>query len=148
MKQQARTIPPELALRTAAASHLQANLARNGRLMAHCEKLAGARRGDRVAALNAAARLIRADAGMLSTLARVAQIESVHRTIVDKFSGLTPHGANSNSNFYQDREKEGEAAHAKLTRIVEAAVTAHERTIGQAMIASDNWERARYASAA
>jgi hypothetical protein len=149
MKRQSRSkLPPELALRAAAASHLTEQLARTARLTARCEDLASARRGDRIAALNAAARLVRADASTLSMLVRVAQIESVHRTIVDKFSGLTPHGAYSNSNFFEDEEKKREDARAKLAKLIESHVLDHERKIGKAIIDSDNWERARYANAA
>jgi hypothetical protein len=138
---------PETRLKQAAADHITAQLACNARLMAHCEALAEAKRGDRVAALNAASRLMRADAGLLAQLARVAQIESVHRTISQTIPVFGSGAVHSNSNFSEEellREKAGE----KLARLVERHVRDYERKIGLAMIDSDNAERTRYANAA
>ena len=125
---------PEHPLRAVAAEHLTAQLARNARLIARAEKLAGAQRGDRVAALNAAARLMRADAGLLAHLARVAQIESVHRTIsqtIPTFGSGAP-GLNSNIS-----EEEQEAKVEKVWRIMNehvgnaiAARTSRPKTTG------------------
>lgn len=119
---------PETRLKQAAADHIAAQLACNARLMARCEALADAKRGDRIAALNAASRLMRADAGLLAQLARVAQIESVHRTIsqtIPVFGGGAP-GLNSNFS-----EEEAEATREKLWRRmnehVEAAIAARTR---------------------
>lgn len=71
---------PDDQLRQTAAAHLSAPLDRNARLIERCEALASAQRGDRIGALNAAARIMRADAALAAMFARVARIETRHRS--------------------------------------------------------------------
>lgn len=117
--------PPEIALRHAAANHITASLARNARLMARCEELAGARRGDRIAALNAAARLMRADSGTLSMLARVAQMESIHRTITQTIPAFGANEPGLNSNLSEEeQEKLREKIWRRMNEHVQDAIAA------------------------
>ncbi len=77
-------LPPDEALRIVTAERLAAQLDRGMRLIARCEDLASARRGDRIGAINAAARVMRANADAAGAFARVAQVEMRQRSIVEK----------------------------------------------------------------
>src|SRR5262249_51877680 len=75
-------LPPEDSLGLAIADILQAQFGATHRLVERCETLASARRGDRVAPITAAARLLRASGQLALGLARVARIETRHRSII------------------------------------------------------------------
>jgi hypothetical protein len=70
-------------LRQVTALRLAGQMERNARLIERCEALALAAEGDPVAALNAASRLLKADAAVAAMLARLAHVETRHRALID-----------------------------------------------------------------
>lgn len=70
-------------LRRLAVARLAEHLDIGSSLVARCEELAHASRGDRLGPLHAAARLMRANALVAQALANVAQVERRRRTIVE-----------------------------------------------------------------
>ncbi|HEY1963173.1 MAG TPA: hypothetical protein VGG69_12190 [Rhizomicrobium sp.] len=70
-------------LRKAAVGRLAAQMDRNARLIERCEALALSGEGDAIAALNAASRLMKADAAVAAMVARLGQVETRHRSLID-----------------------------------------------------------------
>lgn len=104
-------------LRLVLAEHLARNLGRSESLIARAEKLIARRGTDRIGALNAAARLLTADAKSAAALAQVVSVEQRRRTIVERIQRPDPQLLELNS-----RKMDPAAARAKVqARIVEIA---------------------------
>ena len=97
-------------LRQATAGRLTVQMERNARLIERCEALALAGEGDPVAALNAASRLIKADAAVAAMLARLAHVETRHRAVVDVNTPTKePRAELNRKKFHADRISRREA---------------------------------------
>jgi len=86
-------------LRRAAAGQLAQHLELGAALVARCETLSQAPRGDRLGPLYAAARLMRANAQVAQVLAHVALVERRNRSIVEHIQPPDPKKAELNSNL-------------------------------------------------
>ncbi|HEY4941110.1 MAG TPA: hypothetical protein VII56_06755 [Rhizomicrobium sp.] len=78
------------ALRRLAAERLAEHLDLGASLIQRCEDLSLVRKGDRLGPIYAAARVLRADAQVAQALARVAQVESCHRSVVETVAKPDP----------------------------------------------------------
>lgn len=93
------------ALRRLAAEKLARHLEMGGELVARCQELAKAGRGDRLGPLTAAARLMRANAQVAQTLAHVALVERRSRTIVETIQKPDPKISELNAKEKSRREE-------------------------------------------
>ena len=84
-------------LRRHAVTRLAEHLDIGSGLAARCEHLADLPTGDRLAPINAAARLMHANASVARAFAQVAQVERRQRTIIEHIQPLVPKKADSNS---------------------------------------------------
>ncbi len=100
--------------RQSAASELAAYLACARTMIARCEAMSKAARGDRLGPIHAAARLMNANAQVARALAHVALVESRHRTIVEKIQSPAQKNPQLNSSFSPPGG--GEDALAQLER--------------------------------
>lgn len=91
------------ALRRFAAEQLAQHLETGASLVERCEALALTSRGDRLGPLNAAARLMHANAHVAQTLAHVALVERRSRSIIERIQPPDPKIAELNSKM-QDEE--------------------------------------------
>jgi hypothetical protein len=118
--------------RQSAVEQLAGYLARGGALLARCEAMAKAARGDRLGPVYAAARLMNANAQVAKALAHVALVESRRRTIIETVQPPAPKKAELNSRF--PSAEEDDAALAELERrldsLAEAAKREQERQQG------------------
>jgi hypothetical protein len=96
-------------LRRLVAARLAEHVDIGSSLIAHCEHLAGLAKGDRVAPVHAAARLMRADAQVAQAFAQVAQafaqvaqLERRSRRIVERVQPVVPKNADLNSTFVEN----------------------------------------------
>lgn len=87
-------------LRRIAAQRLLEHIETGMSLIAHCEHLANKTKGDRLGPLNAAARLLRANAGTARVLANTLQIERRQRSIVERIQTRKPDPAELNSKIF------------------------------------------------
>ncbi len=87
---QTRVAPTDDALRRLAGERLAQHLALGAVLVARCEQLALASRGDRLGPLMAAARLMQANAKVAETLAHVALVERRQRSIIEHNQAVEP----------------------------------------------------------
>lgn len=114
-------LAPEQDLGRAVAEELKAQFATSRRLLARCERLAGAQRGDRVGPIQAAASLLRANAQLANSVARVASIETRHRSISEVSQSVGAAAAELNSikpgEEPFDRNKALDALERKLQRL-------------------------------
>lgn len=97
--------PTEDELRRAAVEHLAQHMEIGAALIARCEHLAMAQRGDRLAPIYAAARLMRAQAHVADALAHVAQVERRRRSIVERIQ----HDQPTKEELIQEIEREKKA---------------------------------------
>jgi hypothetical protein len=113
-------LPPEDSIGLAVADVLQAQFDVTRRLVERCETLASARRGDRVAPITAAARLLRASGQLALGLARVARIETRHRSIIERPQPLKPSEPelNSEKNQYPEGRTALQELEHRLERLV------------------------------
>ncbi len=88
--------------RQSAVEALAQHLARGGALLARCETLANAVRGDRLGPIYAAARLLNADAQVARALAHVGLVERRSRTIVETVQAPGAQNSELNSGFADD----------------------------------------------
>ena len=109
---------PDDELRRLAAERLAEHLDIGASLVARCEELAFAPKGDRLGPLYAAARLMRANAHLAEALAHVAQVERRQRSIVERIQPPDPKLAEWNSKIKS--EGEAESAKEKLIRRLDA----------------------------
>jgi hypothetical protein len=98
--------------RQSAVEALAQHLARGGALLARCETLAEAKRGDRLGPIYAAARLLNADAQVARALAHVGLVERRSRTIVETLQAPGAQNNELNSRFAAD----GDDARAEFER--------------------------------
>lgn len=98
-------LPPEDDIGRAVAEELRGQFGSSRRLIARCENLAAAQRGDRVRAIFAAANLLRASAHMANSVARVAKIETRHRSISEVSQPLRSPEDELNSKKREAQEK-------------------------------------------
>lgn len=87
---QTRAASTDDALRRLAGERLAQHLALGSVLVARCEQLALASRGDRLGPLMAAARLMQANAKVAETLAHVALVERRQRSIIEHNQAVEP----------------------------------------------------------
>jgi hypothetical protein len=80
-----------------AVEELAGYLTQSREMLARCNTLSKATRGDRIGPLNAAARLMTANAQVAKALAHVALLESRHRTIVETVQPPKPENPELNS---------------------------------------------------
>jgi len=111
--------------RQSAASELAAYLACARTMIARCEAMSKASRGDRLGPIHAAARLMNANAQVARALAHVALVESRHRTIVEKIQSPAPKNPQLNSTFPSGGEQED--ARAELERRLDARLESIRR---------------------
>lgn len=83
--------------RQTAAAELTAYLAEGRTMLARCSAMAGAKRGDRLGPIHAAARLMNANAQVAKALAHVALVERRTRTIVETIQPPKPEKVDLNS---------------------------------------------------
>jgi hypothetical protein len=83
-------LAPDERLRLAMADQLALQLMRVNRMLDRCESRAAEETADPMGALDTAARLIRANSHIAGTLARVVQVESRHRSIVETIQKPNP----------------------------------------------------------
>ena len=86
-------------LRRLVAARLAEQVDIGSSLIARCEHLASLPKGNRVAPLHAAARLVQADARAAQAFAQVSQLERRSRRIVERVQPVTPQNADLNSSF-------------------------------------------------
>jgi hypothetical protein len=86
-------------LRRLVAARLAEQVDIGSSLIARCEHLASLPKGNRVAPLHAAARLVQADARAAQAFAQVAQLERRSRRIVERVQPVAPKNADLNSSF-------------------------------------------------
>jgi hypothetical protein len=108
--------------RQSAVEQLAGYLARGGVLLARCEALAKAARGDRLGPVYAAARLLNANAQVAKALAHVALVESRRRTIIETVQTPAPKNAELNSRF--PSAEEDDDALEELERRIDALAAA------------------------
>jgi hypothetical protein len=113
---QTTIIPPEERLRIETAERLTAMMVRSLCLLDDCSRHTAAGKTDAVGALNAAARLIKANADITHALVRAAQGETRHRSVVETRSGTLP---GLNPNFSGSPSTENEGALEELKRRLE-----------------------------
>ena len=113
---QTTIIPPEERLRIETAERLTAMMVRSLCLLDDCGRHAAAGKTDAVGALNAAARLIKANADITHALVRAAQGETRHRSIVQQISLGAP---GLNPNFSGTPRPSREDTEAMRRRLVE-----------------------------
>jgi len=97
--------PTEDSLRRLVVERLAEHMEIGASLIARCEQLAMAQRGDRLAPIYAAARLMRAQAQVADALAHVAQVERRRRSIVERIQ----HDQPTKEELIREIEKEREA---------------------------------------
>ena len=113
---------PDDELRRLAAVRLADHLDRTTSLIQRCEELALRRKGDKLGPIDAAARLMRANAVVASALARVAQVESRHRSVVETVAKPDPKFVAWQQARETRKPSEIRAALAqRLTEVAEAA---------------------------
>ena len=83
-------LSPDERLRLVMADQLAVQLMRVNRLLDRCESSADEKTADPMGALDTAARLIRANSHIAGTLARVVQVESRHRSVVETIQKPNP----------------------------------------------------------
>jgi hypothetical protein len=117
--------------RQSAASELAAYLASARAMLARCEAMSQAARGDRLSPIFAAARLMNANAQVARVLAHVALVESRRRVIVETIQPPGPKKAELNSRFRSPARfpspEDAEDPRAALERRIEALVQASRR---------------------
>jgi|WetSurMetagenome_2_1015567.scaffolds.fasta_scaffold774788_1 hypothetical protein len=120
--------------RQSAVEQLAGYLARGGALLARCEALANAARGDRLGPVYAAARLLNANAQVAKALAHVALVESRRRTIIETVQIPAPKKAELNSPFLSAEEEDNalEELERRLDALAAAAKHEQERQQGLA----------------
>jgi hypothetical protein len=111
--------------RQSAVEELARYLARSGAMLARCEALSKATRGDRLGPVYAAARLMNANAQVARALAHVALVESRRRTIIETVQPPAPKNTELNSRFPSPEETED--PRAKLERRLDALLEASRR---------------------
>ena len=94
-------------LRRLAGARMAEHLDMGVSLVARCEHLAELPKGDRLGAIYAAARLMRANAFIAQALANVAQVERRQRTIVERIQPPDPKEAELNARL-QNEERDSE----------------------------------------
>ena len=107
--------PTEDELRRLAVERLAEHMQIGASLIARCEQLAMAQRGDRLAPIYAAARLMRAQAHGADALAHVAQVERRRRSIVERIQPAQP----TKDELIQEIEKERAAKSANAREELE-----------------------------
>lgn len=124
----ARRAPPEPpspdeAMRLSAAGHLSTQIGRSLDFIDRCEHLAAVGKHNKLAAINAAAAMMRANAMVAGAFARLAQVETRHRTIVEMPQGVGGKGGGLNSPFHDPaRDQDIRATlERRFARIAEAA---------------------------
>ena len=120
---QTTIIPPEERLRIEATERLTAMMVRSLCLLDDCGKHTAMGKADAVGALNAAARLIKANADITHALVRAAQGETRHRSIVETRSGTLP---GLNPNFSGSPPDPNEGALEEFARRIDRLVKARE----------------------
>jgi hypothetical protein len=118
--------------RQSAVEALAQHLARGGALLARCETLAEARRGDRLGPIYAAARLLNANAQVARALAHVGLVERRSRTIVETIQAPGTKNSELNSRFSAEDD---DAERAELQREIDAIIasTQAERDNAEAL---------------
>jgi hypothetical protein len=113
--------------RQSAAHELAGYLQRGGAMLARCEALSKAARGDRLGPVYAAARLMNANAQVARALAHVALVESRRRTIIETVQPPAPKNTELNSRFPSPQDED--ATLAELERRIDALAVAgrHEK---------------------
>jgi len=111
--------------RQSAASELAAYLASARTMLARCEAMSKAVRGDRLGPIYAAARLMNANAQVARALAHVALVESRRRTIVETIQSPQPRNTQLNSRFPSPGDED--EALASLERRIDALAEAARR---------------------
>ncbi|MGC9953593.1 MAG: hypothetical protein ABSD21_04875 [Rhizomicrobium sp.] len=116
--------------RQSAVEELAGYLARGGAMLARCEAMSKAARGDRLGPVYAAARLMNANAQVARALAHVALVESRRRMIVETIQSPQPKNAELNSRFLSQENEEDPSVNKddalaelerRLDRLAEAA---------------------------
>lgn len=120
---QTTIIPPEERLRIETAERLTAMMVRSLCLLDDCSRHTAAGKTDAVGALNAAARLIKANADITHALVRAAQGETRHRSVVETRSGTLP---GLNPNFSDTPSDPNEGALEEFARRIDCLVKARE----------------------
>jgi hypothetical protein len=117
--------------RQSAANELAAYLASARTMLARCEAMAKATRGDRLGPIYAAARLMNANAQVAKVLAQVVLVESRRRMIIETIQPPKPEKAELNSRFFSPARfpspEDGEDPRAKLERRINALLEASRR---------------------
>jgi hypothetical protein len=131
--------PDDGPLRRVTADQLLAHLARGAALSARCEALARAPRGEWLGPMNAAARLMRADAKIVAgALARLGQARPLHRVIVERAQNRNPQAspplepATTRSTRPTDQPpcRPRAARSARLSTTIAQLVQAFDRNVG------------------
>jgi hypothetical protein len=118
------------AYRQSAVAALARHLSRGGDLLAHCEMLAKAKRGDRLGPLYAAARLLNANAQVARALAHVGLVERRSRTIVETIQSPDAKNDELNSRFpVLDEEFERADLQHQIDRIIECSQREEEEAL-------------------
>jgi hypothetical protein len=121
---QLHVLSPDEVHRQSAVEELAGYLARSGGMLARCETMSKAVRGDRLGPIFAAARLMNANAQVARALAHVALVESRRRVIVETIQPPQPKNAELNSGFPSPEEDEQDLA--ELNRRIDALIETKE----------------------
>jgi len=118
--------------RQSAVEELAGYLTNARGMLARCEAMSKAARGDRLGPIYAAARLMNANAQVARALAHVALVESRRRMIIETIQPPPPKNAELNSRFLspeneEDSQKNKDDAFAELERRIDAIVEASQR---------------------
>jgi hypothetical protein len=127
-----RVLSPDEVHRQSAVEELADYLTRSGGMLARCETMSKATRGDRLAPVYAAARLMNANAQVAKALAHVALVESRRRVIVETIQPPQPKNTELNSRFYSPEEDvdPDEELNRRIYAIIEANKREQERLDG------------------
>jgi hypothetical protein len=118
--------------RQSAVEELAGYLAKARGMLARCEAMSKAARGDRLGPVYAAARLMNANAQIARALAHVALVESRRRMIIETIQSPAPKKAELNSRF-PSRQGEGDPpennddAYAELERRLDRLAEANRQ---------------------
>ena len=110
-------------------------LTHGGELLAHCHKLADLMHSDALGTVNAAARLMNAQANLARALAQVAQVERRSRSIVETIQKPDPENAGLNSLFSEPKKRNEirDALERALLQFLEEQKQDRERKEGLAI---------------
>jgi hypothetical protein len=136
-------------LRRFAVERLIDHLEIGASLVERCERLAFARRGDRVGPMHAAARLMQANAKVADALAHVAQIERRRRSIIERIQPVQVDKTKLIQKNWEEKKAERQrrirSIEEKLDRVREAELAEGINPYREGTNRAREWDDAREA---